>query len=72
MLLFAGFRRASLTLFTNNVMSKSSHFDIGAWAKEKGRLKKDAIAKNETISGLKQDISKREETINELKRKVNL
>ena len=49
-----------------------SHFDIGAWAKKKRKLKEKAIDDNRIISQLKQDISDKESTINELKRKARI
>ena len=37
-------------------MSKITHFDIGAWSREKAAKKQEIIAKNRTISELNESI----------------
>lgn len=53
-------------------MPKTTHFDIGAWSREKKAKKQQIIEKNRTISELNEQISLKEQHIQELKRKVGL
>ena len=53
-------------------MSKITHFDIGAWSREKAAKKQEIIAKNRTISELNESIVEKTQQIKDLKRKVGL
>ena len=53
-------------------MSKTTHFDIGAWPREKATRQQEIIAKNHTISELNESIVEKPQQIKDLKRKVGL
>jgi DUF917 family protein len=51
-------------------MAKSTHFDIGAWAREKRKKKEKMVENNSTIVNLNKNINIQESKIKDLKRKV--
>ena len=51
-------------------MAKSTHFDIGAWAREKRGKKEKMVENNSTIVNLNKNINIQESKIKDLKRKV--
>ena len=51
-------------------MAKSTHFDIGAWAREKREKKEKMVENNSTIVNLNKNINIQESKIKDLKRKV--
>ena len=51
-------------------MPKTTHFDIGAWAREKAMKQQEVLERNETIAELNEEIKSQESKITELKRKV--
>ena len=53
-------------------MSKTTHFDNGAWTRKKAARMQEIIAKNRTISELNESIVEKTQQIKDLKRKVGL
>ena len=56
-----------LTVGCTRNMPKLTHFDIGAWAREKKQKKQEIVEKNSTIVNLNEEISSQESKIRDLK-----